>query len=368
MKKILFITPFQISNKTAGQNYTKNLIKDLSKDYLIDIINFKPKENSNIDFNENVNYIKSVRTNNFFKLLNVLKFPLLHPFFTSRFSYNVLFYLLKNQEKYDFFYFDFSQTFIYSLFIHSDNKFLMAHDIILQKYKRKNSGLFNISKVIINLSEKLIFKFGKSNILCFSNKDKNLLEDYYKVNSEAIDFYIEDKIKNIDLNKINLNNQICLYGAWNRIENLDGLIWFEKNVMSYLENIKILIIGGGLTGEAKKRLSKYKNVEVLGFVDNPYKIISNCKALIAPLFEGAGVKVKVIEALACGTPVIGTDVAFEGIEFDYKDSLKKVNKPKEYINAIKKIKKINISDKVELKKNFNLNYPKNKFKDIIDNY
>jgi len=33
------------------------------------------------------------------------------------------------------------------------------------------------------------------------------------------------------------------------------------------------------------------------------------KALISPLFTGAGIKVKVIEALACGIPVIGTDIA-----------------------------------------------------------
>ena len=54
---------------------------------------------------------------------------------------------------------------------------------------------------------------------------------------------------------------------------------------------------------------------MLGFVDNPYKIMSESLGLIAPLFHGAGIKVKVIESLACGTPVIGTEVAFEGIDF-----------------------------------------------------
>ena len=42
-------------------------------------------------------------------------------------------------------------------------------------------------------------------------------------------------------------------------------------------------------------------------------MIANSRALIAPVFSGAGVKVKVLEALACGTPVVGTDIAFEGI-------------------------------------------------------
>ena len=49
-------------------------------------------------------------------------------------------------------------------------------------------------------------------------------------------------------------------------------------------------------------------------MDDPLKEISQCQALIAPITKGAGVKVKVVDAMTTGTSVIGTNVAFEGIE------------------------------------------------------
>ena len=48
-------------------------------------------------------------------------------------------------------------------------------------------------------------------------------------------------------------------------------------------------------------------------MDNPLEILLAASAVIVPLFQGAGIKVKVIDAFSTGTPVIGTDLAFEGL-------------------------------------------------------
>ena len=242
----------------------------------------------------------------------------------------------------------------------------MTHDIIAQKYERKENKSFNLSYKFCRFSENLILNLSKGNIISFSKKDQKLLYDYYQIQSEVVDFYIEESIKEINLKEINLDNSFCFYGYWKREENLEGLLWFEKNILpSISKYIKIVVIGGGLNKEVKNRLNEYDNVEVLGFVKNPYKVISKCKGLIAPLFQGAGVKVKVIESLACGTPVIGTDVAFEGIEFKYKNYLKRVDSPNNYIDAIQELNKIKLKDKIQLKDNFNSNYPKQKFRYIL---
>jgi len=41
---------------------------------------------------------------------------------------------------------------------------------------------------------------------------------------------------------------------------------------------------------------------------------SKVKVLVAPLLSGAGVKGKVLSAFTLGVPVVGTDIAFEGME------------------------------------------------------
>lgn len=52
---------------------------------------------------------------------------------------------------------------------------------------------------------------------------------------------------------------------------------------------------------------------VMGRAENSQKVIANAKLLLAPLRFGAGLKGKIIEALANGTPVLTTSVGAEGI-------------------------------------------------------
>jgi glycosyltransferase involved in cell wall biosynthesis len=101
----------------------------------------------------------------------------------------------------------------------------------------------------------------------------------------------------------------------------------------------------------KISLKKLGNIKILSFIKNPYKIISESQILVAPLFEGAGVKVKVIESLACGTPVVGTEIAFEGIEFD--KGLYLARRPTEYVQIIKELfNDVDLKYKNELRMEF----------------
>lgn len=77
----------------------------------------------------------------------------------------------------------------------------------------------------------------------------------------------------------------------------------------------------GIDVKLKSKVSTCKNIKIAGFVENPVAEIAKCQALVAPLHKGAGVKVKVIDALSSGTSVVGTDVTFEGIEDNSKNPL-----------------------------------------------
>lgn len=58
------------------------------------------------------------------------------------------------------------------------------------------------------------------------------------------------------------------------------------------------------------------SVRFHGFVDDLSAIMSTATAVVAPLVFGSGVKIKVIEALARGVPVVATSVGAEGIDLD----------------------------------------------------
>ncbi len=54
-------------------------------------------------------------------------------------------------------------------------------------------------------------------------------------------------------------------------------------------------------------------IRALGFVDDLAGLFAGCRLFAAPLFEGGGIKIKILEAMARGLPVVTTPVGVEGI-------------------------------------------------------
>lgn len=360
MKKILYISAFPPNKNTAGQNFSRQLISKLSKKSQLDLIYFS-YNNHELDNKIKVNKIKRINNNLFTKLLNAILFPVFHPFFTCRFNWFLLYELIVNKNNYDLVFFDFSQIHLYSYFIKHSQKVLLCHDIIQQKFSRSN-GKFE--SLIVSFSEKHILKRAK-NIFTFSKKDSNLLNKLYNVKSQNINFFLDKAILDIKYVDIKVENFFIMYGAWNRKENYEGLDWFIYNVLPYLGDIHIKIIGPKMPASLINKINNIKSINYIGFVDNPYKVISKAKALIAPVFSGAGVKVKVIESLSLGVEVIGTEIAFEGIEF-YNKNLE-CNTDKDFILCLNKLKKIEINTKTRKDKKifFHNNYKENIIVDLL---
>jgi len=333
MKRILFITAFPPNRMTAGQNYSKVLLSTFAQNHEVDLISFSYPAHV-IEVDPKVKLIREYKTSAVSKILSWMKIPFVHPFFAFRFRIGLLIYLLENVKKYDCIYFDFSQVFVYSLFVKHPFKMMMSHDVIFQKMRRGKWFRINPINLLLFISEKKILKTAHT-ILTFSKKDKLLVQNLYGLDSNVVRFFIDDRIKDLVYTEVNFERKFCFFGAWNRPENLEGLIWFVEKVLPFIDkSIQFEIIGPGLSSGFVEVYAIQDRVKYLGFVDNPYKKLAESLALIAPLFQGAGVKVKVIESLATGTSVLGTAVAFEGIDDLGDGSMVLCNSVNDYIESI----------------------------------
>lgn len=360
MKRILFLTAYPPTNVTAGQNYTRMLLEDISSSNIVDVIYWDFQGHSEM-VSHKVNTIESIKLNSFTKMLRSVVYFYLFPLFTVRFSLKKLLDIRRISDNYDVIYFDFSQVFMYSLFIKHPCKIMMCHDVISQKYSRRRcSSIYNW---FVIFSEKLLLSTAKY-CFTFSNKDSMFLQKKLGINSSPVSFYIADEIKNIDVLDLELSDNFIMYGAWNRPENYDGLLWFLREVMPHI-SIKITIIGGGMPENIRTILGTL-NVKYLGFVENPYIHISESRGLIAPLFQGAGVKVKVIESLALGTPVVGTEVAFEGIpNLISRNAMIRCESSEDFIRSLNSFS-TSVIEKHEIQKEFNERYSNAKFKNFLN--
>jgi glycosyltransferase involved in cell wall biosynthesis len=348
MKKILFVTAFPPNCKSGGQVFTLNLLKDLSRDNAIDLIYFEYRDHS-VESNLPVNSIKSFKINNFNCFLKITS----HPMFTRRFNKNILKYLANIAANYDILFFDYSQVALYSLFINHPYKIMRSHDVLFQMFSRKN----RIFKYWVRHTEEKIFRSVKK-IFVLSKKDADIVKKTYNLEVH----FTHEYIQNFSFFKFSeINNAFIFFGLWSRKENLDGLLWFIKEVLPLINrgfNIKFMVIGGGLSEKIRRKYLAPYNIEYLGFVDRPLDIIYASQAVIAPLFTGAGVKVKVIDSFTTGTPVIGTDITFEGLPF-LKDLVYRAQTPREYVDIIHSFPEITCSEKQQNASAFRLRYDTN---------
>lgn len=353
MKKLLYITAFPPNNKSGGQFFSMNTLKDLSKSFDIDLFYFSyPNHECSVK-----DIVKS-STELYSSLKNCLQKPFMYPLFTKRFSPTILKQLQNIAAKYDVLYFDYTQVALYSTYINHPCKIIRCHDIMAQKFLRQNPVLLPF----IKSTEKKILSSAKY-VFVPSSKDSEIVKKVYNIDTYNTHEYLSDFDFPL---KISSEKEFVFFGLWSRKENLNGLIWFIKNVLPLLNtDIKLSVMGGGLSLKDKEKYLVPNKIEYLGFVKDCYSTIVNNSAVLVPLFEGAGVKVKVLDSFTAGTPVIGTDVAFEGIP-EIKNLTYLVNGATEFATAINNFVPLTVKDKKNLALEFRKNYDNLHLADVLN--
>ncbi|MBM3595356.1 MAG: glycosyltransferase [Alphaproteobacteria bacterium] len=110
---------------------------------------------------------------------------------------------------------------------------------------------------------------------------------------------------------------LLFVGGFAHSPNVDGALWFCQSVMPLLRSgRKVRLSIAGSRPPAEVLALKAADIEVLGFVsdDRLRSLYRQAHIAVAPLRFGAGVKGKVIEAMARGCPVVTTGVGAQGIE------------------------------------------------------
>lgn len=121
-------------------------------------------------------------------------------------------------------------------------------------------------------------------------------------------------------------------------ENADGVVWFVNNVFDkFQQNMELIVAGAKPSDSLKNELDKYENITLIDTPETMEPYFRNCDLFVAPIFSGAGMKVKVAEALSYGKPVIGTDHALLGYKIVDGENSFVANTADEFFNKIREI-------------------------------
>jgi glycosyltransferase involved in cell wall biosynthesis len=131
---------------------------------------------------------------------------------------------------------------------------------------------------------------------------------------------------------------IAFLGGFNHTPNVEAMMWFIERVwptlLNQLPEAQLRIYGSAIPNSIKDLAESNSRIQVLGWVSDVASVYNNCRVFIAPLQSGAGIKGKVIGALAHGVPSVLSDIAVEGIGVCDEIHAFVAASPDEWVNRI----------------------------------
>ncbi len=172
----------------------------------------------------------------------------------------------------------------------------------------------SLAVLMVNyLAERKAVKYSDK-IICINQRDSILLKKvYWRLATDLYPMSLEDKLPlNYNSLPFNVTEKFALFVGGTFYANKVGIFWFVKHVVPHI-SIKTYIVGRGFD-KYRDELEVNDNLVVIGEVESLAQWYHDAYFVIAPIFDGSGMKTKVAEALMYGKKIIGTPEAFTGYE------------------------------------------------------
>jgi len=207
-------------------------------------------------------------------------------------------------------------------------------------------------------------------IFCISDNEKRLFEKFHNdVNFHFLPYFMDPK--NCDGVKKDID---CLFVGDSNLYNKASMVWFIDQVLPLLApGITFTICGTVCDILKKDNPEQYEKaiqygMQMLGFVDDLDEIHARTKISLAPILAGAGLKIKTINAMAFGIPVVATDLGVDGFPDKTENGCVIANTPQEFVYSIMRLlqdQKFYNSMVVKCKKYFKRHFCREKNGDVL---
>jgi glycosyltransferase involved in cell wall biosynthesis len=119
--------------------------------------------------------------------------------------------------------------------------------------------------------------------------------------------------------------------------NYDAVAHFLQDTLPIIHHQMpevTLHVTGRLDGVSLNGLSSSHQVIFVGYVDDVRPYVGGSRVCVVPLREGGGTRLKILEAMALGTPVVSTGKGAEGLEVTAGQNILIADEPAAFANAV----------------------------------
>lgn len=129
-------------------------------------------------------------------------------------------------------------------------------------------------------------------------------------------------------------------GSLDWAPNQEGLIWFiEKcwpKIHEKFPELKFYLAGRNAPDWLIKRFQA-PNVVYEGEVEDAYQFMNSKSIMVVPLFSGSGMRIKIIEGMALGKPIVSTPIGTEGISTQSGKNILIADNEKEFVADVERL-------------------------------
>ena len=139
-----------------------------------------------------------------------------------------------------------------------------------------------------------------------------------------------------------MRNTLLFCGALTYPPNVDGLLWFVERVWPQVQaarpGVRLRVIGrcNGVP-KALEPVARDPTIDFIGSVPEVAPHYAESSISIVPLHQGSGTRLKILEAMALGTPVVSTSKGAEGIELDGMRSIRIADDPQSFTDGVARL-------------------------------
>lgn len=198
----------------------------------------------------------------------------------------------------------------------------LMFNMMHENYQRANGVLAKMRrwlawKKFLSYERNLYTQFGK--VLVASKVDKEKVAKFLGIPKPSIDIVPNGA----QPSKINAfrekpqNDTLIFTGSLTYHANYEAIYYFLDQIfpliIAEVPNVHLRVTGS-TKGVDLKSLRICDQVEFTGFVDDINSLVTSSWVSIVPILSGGGTRLKILESMAYGTPVISTSKGAEGLD------------------------------------------------------
>ena len=134
---------------------------------------------------------------------------------------------------------------------------------------------------------------------------------------------------------------IAFVGNLGYFPNVDAADWFARQVMPLVRaksaHATLRLIGTRPARRLRALCRHRPGVQLVGAVDSVYPHIARAAVAVAPMRAGSGQQIKIIEAMATGTPVVASSLAAAGLDATAGRELLVADEPDAFADAVLRV-------------------------------